>query len=102
MGDRSPSNASRGSKEIIDSQVLFVSKSEKGRVRHILATLQGKSILTVGDTEAFARQGGMINFITVGNKVRYEINVEAARRANLDISSKLLRLAKIVGSGMDN
>jgi YfiR/HmsC-like len=82
--------------------VLFVSKSEAGRLRQILAALQGTSILTVGETEAFARQGGMINFITVDKKVRYEINVAAAKRANLDISSKLLRLAKIVGSGMDN
>jgi hypothetical protein len=88
--------------EVSDSQVLFVSKSEAGRLRQILAALQGTSILTVGETEAFARQGGMINFITVDNKVRYEINVAAAKRANLDISSKLLRLAKIVGSGMDN
>jgi hypothetical protein len=88
--------------EVSDSQVLFVSKSEAGRLRQILAALQGTSILTVGEAEAFARQGGMINFIIVDNKVRYEINVEAAKRANLDISSKLLRLAKIVGSGMDN
>ena len=92
----------QGIDEVSASQVLFVSKSETGRLRQILAALQGTSILTVGETEAFARQGGMINFITVDNKVRYEINVAAARRANLDISSKLLRLAKIVGTGMDN
>jgi hypothetical protein len=64
--------------------------------------VRGKSILTVGETEMFTRQGGIINFITVDNKVRYEINLDAARRADLDISSKLLRLAKIVGYGMDN
>jgi hypothetical protein len=92
----------RGINEASDSHVLFVSKSETGRLRQILAALQGMSILTVGETEAFARQGGIINFITVDNKVRYEINVAAARRANLDISSKVLRLAKIIGTGMDN
>jgi hypothetical protein len=88
--------------EVSGSHMLFVSKSESGRLGQILAAVQGKSILTVGETEAFARQGGIINFITVDKKVRYEINVEAAKRANLDISSKLLWLAKIVGSGMDN
>ena len=88
--------------EVIDSHMLFVGKSEKGRVGQILAAVQGKSILTVGETEAFARQGGIINFITVDNKVRYEINLEAAKRAHLDISSKLLSLAKIVGTGTDN
>jgi hypothetical protein len=88
--------------EVSGSHMLFVSKSESGRLGQILAAVQGKSILTVGETAAFARQGGIINFITVDSKVRYEINVEAAKRANLDISSKLLRLAKIVGSSMNN
>jgi hypothetical protein len=92
----------KGVEEALDSHMLFVSKSERGRLGQILAAVQGKGILTVGETEAFARQGGIINFITVDNKVRYEINLEAAKRANLDISSKLLRLAKIVGSGTDN
>jgi hypothetical protein len=87
--------------ETIDSHVLFVSKSEREHVGQILAAVQGKSILTVGETETFARQGGIINFITVDNKVRYEINLEAAKRAHLDISSKVLSLAKIVGSDTD-
>jgi YfiR/HmsC-like len=88
--------------EVIDSHILFISKSERGRVGQILAAVRGKSILTVGETEAFARQGGIINFITTDHKVRYEINVDAAKRADLDISSKLLRLAKIVGYGGGN
>jgi hypothetical protein len=86
--------------EVIDSHLLFVSKPETGRLSQILAVVQGRSILTVGETAAFARQGGIINFITVDNKVRYEINLDAAKRVHLDISSKLLRLAKIVDSEM--
>jgi hypothetical protein len=92
----------KGVEEGLESHMLFVSKSERGHVGQILATVQGKSILTVGETEAFARQGGIINFFMVDNKVRYEINVAAAKRANVDISSKLLKLAKIVGAGIDN
>jgi hypothetical protein len=88
--------------EVTDSHILFVSKSERGRLGQILAAVRGKSILTVGEMEAFARQGGIINFITTDNKVRYEINLDAAKRADLDISSKLLRLAKIVGYGGGN
>jgi len=91
----------QGVEEVIDSHILFISKSETGRLSQILAAVRGHNILTVGETEAFAHQGGVINFITVGNKVRYEINVEAAERAHLDISSKLLRLAKIVDSRRD-
>jgi uncharacterized protein DUF4154 len=75
-------------------QLVFISKSEKGRVGEILGSLQGTSSLTVGETEGFTRQGGMIGFTMEGGKVRFEINSGAAQRAGLEISSRLLRLAK--------
>jgi hypothetical protein len=56
-------------------------------------------VLTVGDFEGFTRRGGMIRFVTVGNKIRLRINLAAAQAANLTISSKLLRPAQIVGPG---
>ena len=82
--------------------VLFIGRSEKNseqeesRLKEILKGLKGSSTLTVGEAEGFAQIGGMINFIIVESKVRFEINVGAAREANLKISSKLLRLARIV------
>lgn len=76
--------------------VLFISASERARVRPILEGLRGTSILTVGDTPGYAKQGCMIDFLMEDNKVRFEINAGAARTANLRISSKLLSLAKIV------
>jgi hypothetical protein len=44
----------------------------------------------------FARRGGIINFILEDDKVRFEINVEAAKQADINISSRLLTLAKII------
>ncbi len=55
--------------------------------------------MTVGDVKGFAQLGGIINFIIVKNKVRFEINMKAAEEAGLKISSKLLRLARIVQEG---
>jgi hypothetical protein len=52
-------------------------------------------ILTIGDAPGFARRGGIINFMLEDNKVRFEVNVEAAKHAVLNISSRLLALAKI-------
>jgi hypothetical protein len=52
--------------------------------------------LTVGETEHFARRGGIINFKMQDNKVRIEINPAAAARAHLKISPDLLELAEIV------
>jgi len=76
--------------------VLFVSSSEAERLDGVIAKTKGAHTLVVGDTEGFARRGVAINFFIERNKVRFEINPAAARRAGLKISSKLLRLARIV------
>lgn len=77
-------------------QLLFVSSSERRRTQEILAAMEGASVLTVGDEEGFARGGGVINFLFENDRVRFEINVDAAARARLKISAKLLALAKLV------
>jgi hypothetical protein len=55
--------------------------------------LEGASVLTIGENEQFAKDGGMIRFVMTGNKVGFEINLETVRKARLQISSRLLRLA---------
>jgi hypothetical protein len=77
-------------------QILFVSPSERERLPGILDSLKGSAVLTVGETEGFASSGVVINFIVEDSRVRFEVNVDAAERANLRISSKLLSLARIV------
>jgi hypothetical protein len=77
--------------DIVGCHILFISRSEAGRLEEILSALKGRSILTVSDIEGFSRQGGMIQFVTENNKVRLRINNDAARSAGLTISSKLLR-----------
>jgi hypothetical protein len=78
-------------------QVLFVAASERERLAGILQAVRGASILTVGEVDGFTRLGGVINFVIVDGKVAFEINVRAAEGARLRISSKLLRLARVVG-----
>ena len=85
--------------EIKNCQVLFVSRSEESRLEEIAAVLKGRNILMVGDGERFAYRGGMIQFVTEANKIRLRINLDAARAANLTISSKLLRLATVIKTG---
>jgi hypothetical protein len=87
--------------EIGDCQVLFISRSESDRLDQILANLAGKPVLTVGDVEGFTRRGGMIHLATIAGKIRLRINLDAAKAAQLTISSKLLRPAQIVASGED-
>ncbi len=77
--------------------LLFVSASERGRLGAILESLRGMPVLVVGDTPHFASSGGIIRLETVDNRVRFEINVGAARHARLKLDSRLLRLGRIVG-----
>ncbi len=62
----------------------------------IIKALKGSPVLTVGETDGFLESGGIINFLMEDKKVRFEINVTAAKKSKLKISSKLLRLAKRV------
>ena len=87
--------------DVKNCQILFVSRSENGRMEHILADLKGRNILTVGDMAGFAKNGGIVRFVTAQNKIHFRINLAAAKSANLTISSKLLRLAEIVEPGKD-
>ena len=66
---------------------------EAGRIDELLAGLRHKPVLTVSDADDFTKQGGIIQLRLVDRKIRFEINVDAAERAGLNISSKLLSLA---------
>jgi hypothetical protein len=76
--------------------VLFIAASESGNLDRILGSIGNNSVLTIGDSPGYAEQGVMVNFYLEENKVRFEINREAAARARLGISSQLLKLARIV------
>jgi len=75
--------------------MLFVGDSEKKSLPKIWKAIKGKPILTLGDMKGFAQAGGIINFIRRENSVHFEINPNAGKKAGLEISSKLLRLAEI-------
>jgi hypothetical protein len=87
--------------EVKGCQILFVSRSESGRLEQILARLKGRDILTVGDADGFLKNGGAIRFATEQNKIHLRVSQEAAKSTNLVISSKILRLAEIVEPGKD-
>jgi len=76
-------------------QIVFVRASEQKHFRPLLEELKGYSVLTVGESEDFTANGGIINFKLKEARVRIEIDTGAAERAKLHISSKLLSLAEI-------
>ena len=82
--------------EFRECHVLYISTSERKIVAQILSRLKGSNVLTVGEMSQFAVQGGIIQFTLEDKQVRFEINLDAASRMALKISSRLLVLARIV------
>jgi hypothetical protein len=77
--------------------ILFVPRTvEAGQQIETIGRLRSSPVLLIGETPGFAERGGTINFFIEQNRVRFEINQQAARRAGLKISAKLLNLAKLV------
>jgi hypothetical protein len=80
----------------LSCDLLFICESEADRIQDILSPLKGKPILTVGDSPEFAKKGVMLNFFMDRDRILFEINLNAVRSSGLEISSHVLKLAKIV------
>jgi len=89
----------RSAEEVRQCAVLFICSSEMHRLDTILRHLEDRPVLVIGDTPGFARAGGIIELYVEGTQVRFRVNLDAAERVGLKISSKLLRLAKVVRGG---
>lgn len=82
--------------ESADCRVLFVSNSEDSRWKEDLAVLEKTAVLTVSDIPHFSERGGMIQFVTDGTKIRFEVNLSNAVDSGLNLSSDLLKVAVAV------
>ena len=82
---------------VTDCPLVYITLPDAGQRSAALSMLRELPVLTVSDFEDFTEQGGIIRFKLMDNKIRFDINIEAARTANLSISSKLLSLATVVG-----
>ena len=86
--------------EIQGCNMLFISNDDAWRQTSILNSLRSLPVLTVGESDNFLLEGGMIRFHLEGDKVRFDINVRDADLSHLKISSRLLFLATTVTSGV--
>lgn len=83
----------QSAEKLTQCQVIFFSKSVSNNLSSTLIDLQDKSILTLADSPNAISQGIVINMNVINEKIVFEINLAAARKSGLDISSKLLQLA---------
>ncbi len=82
--------------EAVSVDLLFVSSGQEELLGKLLVAIQGAGVLTIGESKAFADHGGIINFVTEADKIRFEINLDEAERGGLKLRAQLLNLAKNV------
>lgn len=76
--------------------LLFILVEEADLWVKYLSEVDAEGILIVGERRGFAHEVGNINFFLAGNKLRFEINLDSLESSGLKISSRLLRLAKLI------
>lgn len=79
--------------------VLFVSMRSAIDRRDLLERAKALPILTIGESSDFLEDGGIVNLRVVDGRVRFDVNLEAANRAGVRLSSQLLRLAQKIRGG---
>lgn len=82
--------------ELTLCQVVFVSHSEQKNYMRVLEAVRGRMILTVGETSEFLDAGGILSFSSQQGTIQFDVNLDAAKKAQLKISSRLLALARRV------
>jgi hypothetical protein len=82
--------------DLSSCHILFIGVDKGAQRSQIFNKIKNKCILTVGDEEHFARDGGMINFIIMKKRIRFEINREAVKQSHLKMSTNLLKMAVII------
>ena len=79
--------------------LLFIADAETRQSADGLGGIKTLPVLTVSDGKGFSRAGGIIELYVEGGRMRFAINVDAAERSGLRLSSRLLGLAKVVRNG---
>jgi uncharacterized protein DUF4154 len=81
---------------VLGCDLLYIDKSQASNLSGIITLTAGKPILTIADTDGFAKEGVLINFYNAGAFIRFEINQTAAQNSGLRFSSRLLKLARLI------
>jgi hypothetical protein len=77
-------------------QMLFIGESDGPRSTRILSSVRGSPIVTVSDTSHLPLLGVMLSLSTQSKRLAFDVDLDAARRSQIQFSSRLLRLANQV------
>ncbi len=85
--------------DVRGSHMVYIASPEMAHAEAILRALKGTPVLTLSDTPGFTSNGGMVNFALNDGRVRFEIHMGNTEQSGLQISSRLLVLARVVDNG---
>ncbi len=85
-----------------DCHIIFISRDKGDDIYEILNESKKTQRLTIGESDRFITQGGMINFVRKDLTIKFEVNISALKQAGLEISSQVLRIADRVYAGDNN
>jgi hypothetical protein len=90
-------NRIKNSHEAEKCYTVFLNVSEQNKTKELISHIKNYPVLSISDADDFTESGGIIKFIEEGSRIKFKINLKAAQKAGLKISSRLLRIAYIVG-----
>ena len=82
--------------DLAGCDALFVGTSERGRWPQIHAALAARPVLTISEMAGFSLDGGMVTLMNVDNRLRFDVNLKAVRKAGLSIRTDALEQANMV------
>ena len=82
--------------EVTDCQLVYIDRSKSGEFEAINNKLKGKGTLVITDKNGLGQKGSCINFKTVEDKLRFELNQQAVESSNLKVSSALSAMAILI------
>lgn len=83
-------------KGVEQCHIIFFDSKDETCIRESLLIVKYRSVLTVGHMEGFIHAGGIINFFTEEGRLRFEVNLNAAKRARIKLGSQILMSAEII------
>jgi hypothetical protein len=85
-----------GERDAQGCHLIFFPNSERKRQREMLVKQREAAVLTVGESDDFLGDGGIIQFVRKEDTIRFAVNLEPARPARLNLSANLVKIAVLV------
>ena len=82
--------------DIADCHVIFIDKSKSGEFEEVNNKFKGKGTLVITDKNGLGEKGSAINFKTIDNKLKFELNQKAIEASNLKVSGALSSMAILI------